>query len=294
MPSDSCLALLLILAFVALNLIGLDRYPLVNQDEPWIAEPGYRFWTRGALVSELHRGLFGVERHFLLHAPLFSILAGGIITLFGPGLLQVRLVSLALATATAALTFALGTRLFSARHGLLAVLMLTTWRVASGLPSYPAGIPLVDLGRLARYDIAVPAAGMTAFLLVLPLLAPRAATGRPTSATHHDPAPAAATPIPDPRVRLALAGVCLGLAVASHPTGLAWVAILCVTLLAAGRRAGGGVSACGWLLAGTTAALLPYLWFIYRGWDDFLHQQRLVSDRYNVFDLRFYVGNVLQ
>ncbi len=274
------------------NLVGLDSDPMVSRDEPWIAEPGYQFWTRGALVSELHRGFFGVERHYLLSTPFFSILTGGVIWLFGHGLLQVRLVSLALATATAALTFAVGSRLFSPRHGLLAVLMLTMWRVASGLRSYPSGIPLVDLGRLARYDIAVPAASMTAFLLVLPLLAPRAATGRPASATHHDSTPEAATPIAHPRVRLALAGLCLGLAVASHPTGLAWIAILCVTLLMA-RRSIEGVAACGWLLAGTTAALLPYLWFMHRGWDDLLLQQQYVADRYDVLNLRFYVDNVL-
>ena len=287
MLPDHRLALVLIGAFFAVNLIGLDHYPLVNGDEPWIAEPGYRFWAQGGFVSELHRGFYGVERHFLLHSPLFSILVGGVIYVFGPGLLQVRLVSLAMAAATAALTFALGRRLLSPRHGLLAVLLLISWRVGSGLPSYPTGIPLVDLGRLARYDIAVPVAGLTAFLLVLPVLnvmsPPEPSSSAAAGDTRH------ALPV----TRLVLAGICLGLAVASHPTGLAWAAILCVSLVVA-RRPIVGATACLWMLAGMLTTLLPYLWFMYRGWDDLVNQQRYVGIRYHLLDPRFYLENVLR
>jgi 4-amino-4-deoxy-L-arabinose transferase-like glycosyltransferase len=267
--TDERLAFLLIAAFALLNLVGLDRVPLVNDDEPWIAETGLRFWERGVFASEMFRGFFGAEEHFLLHAPLFCLVTGGAVSLFGHGLIQVRLVSLAMATATAALTFFLGRRLLSSRHGLLAVLMLTAWRLTPGLPSQRTGIALVDLGRLARYDIAVPVAGVAAFLLILPL----------------------AERVAPPRWRLVLAGAIAGLGVMCHATGLAWIGILCVTVMAA-RGWSAGLAASGWIAAGTTVALLPWLVFMMHGWQDLLAQQAYIAHRYNLLDWRFYIENV--
>jgi hypothetical protein len=74
--AEDWLAAALIVGFFLVNLIGLDRVPFANADEAWIAEPGLRFWERGAFVSQLHAGFFGVERHYLLHAPLFSLITG--------------------------------------------------------------------------------------------------------------------------------------------------------------------------------------------------------------------------
>jgi 4-amino-4-deoxy-L-arabinose transferase-like glycosyltransferase len=276
--SDSRLACALIVAFALFNLVGLDRMPLVNQDEPWIAEPGLHFWQTGVFASELHRGFYGVERHFLLHAPLFSIAVGGVIALLGPGLYQARLLSLALATATAALTFVLGRRLLSPRHGLLAVLMLTLWRVAPGIKVYPSGIPLVDLGRLSRYDIGVPVLTVTACLIVLSLM------------TNVRPAP----PLTRGAVaRLLIAGALVGIGVSCHPTAIAWAAILCAGLLVT-RGWSDGLRASAWIAAGTSIGFLPYAWWIASGWSDFLLQQEYVSDRYDLFNPAFYLGNVVQ
>ena len=258
--SDSRLACLLIVAFALFNLVGLDRMPLVNGDEPWIAEPGLRFWRTGVFSSELHRGFYGVEQHFLLHAPLVSILVGGVIALLGQGLFQARLVSLALATATAALTFVLGRRLLSPRHGLLAVLMLTTWRVAPGVKAFPSGIPLVDLGRLTRYDIAVPVFTVAAFLLVLPLM------------TGVRPAPLTRGAV----TRLVFAGTLVGIAVSCHPAALAWTAMLCAALiLTYGWR--DGLRSSAWIVAGTLIGFLPYALWIASGWSDFLRQQSYIA-----------------
>jgi hypothetical protein len=276
--SDGRLALLLIVAFALFNLVSLDRMPLVNQDEPWIAEPGLHFWQTGVFASELHRGFFGVERHFLLHAPLYSLGVGGVIALLGPGLYQARLLSLALATATAALTYALGRRLFSPRHGLIAVLMLTVWRVAEGIKAYPSGIPLVDLGRLSRYDIGVPVLTVAACLFALPLM------------TIDRPAPPLTR---GGAARLLLAGALVGIGVSCHPAALAWAAMLWAGLLATrGRR--DGVRPCAWVAAGTVAGVLPYAAWIAIGWSDFLLQQEYVADRYDLLNPWFYLGNVWQ
>src|SRR5262245_54649973 len=87
------LALLVIVTFVGVGRYGLGTYPIVHEDEPWIAAPGYGFWTSGAFATDLFRGLYGSERHFYGFMPLFSLLSGGFLRLFGLGLFQVRLAS---------------------------------------------------------------------------------------------------------------------------------------------------------------------------------------------------------
>lgn len=77
--AEDWLAVAVIVGFFLVNLIGLDRVPFANADEAWIAEPGPRFWRTGAFVSQLHAGFFGTERHYLMHAPLFSIITGWMI-----------------------------------------------------------------------------------------------------------------------------------------------------------------------------------------------------------------------
>jgi hypothetical protein len=57
--ADDWVVAALIIGFVLVNLIGLDRVPFANADESWIAEPGFRFWEQGAFVSQLHGGFFG-------------------------------------------------------------------------------------------------------------------------------------------------------------------------------------------------------------------------------------------
>ena len=147
--AEDWLAAAVIAGFFLVNLIGLDRVPFANADEAWIAEPGLRFWQHGAFVSQLHAGFFGTERHYLLHAPLFSLIAGWVIWIFGHGIVQVRLVSLAMAALTAAFTYRLGRTLLSPRHGLLAALLLTWCRTGPyQWEARQSGIVLVDFGRL--------------------------------------------------------------------------------------------------------------------------------------------------
>jgi hypothetical protein len=282
--AEDWLAAALIVGFVLFNLIGLDRVPFANADEAWIAEPGLRFWEHGAFVSWLHAGFFGTERHYLLHAPLFSLIVGGVIWIFGLGILQVRLVSLAMATLTAAFTYRLGRTLLSPRHGLLATLFLTWWRTGPyQWEARQSGIVLVDFGRLARYDIAVPFFGMIGVLLILPWLLrdnADAATARGA------------------RWRFVLAGGCAGLATASHPMGLIYVVTLGVACLVAvrtrGERLAGAIAPIAWMSLGLAITLLPVILFVYAGWNDGVGQQRLQGGRWQLGDPWFYVWNVLR
>jgi 4-amino-4-deoxy-L-arabinose transferase-like glycosyltransferase len=274
------LAVVLIAAFGLFNLIGLDRFPLVHQDESWIAEPGYRFWQHGRFMSELYTGLFGAERYYMLHAPLFSLMTGAAVYFGGWGLLPVRLVSLAMAVAAAALTYRLGRRLLSPLHGLLAMLVVTMMPLVPGLPSRPSGIPFVDLGRLSRYDLAVAVFGLAGYLLILPWLLARGG----------------ADAVRWRRTRFLLGGACAGLALTCHATGVIWIVLLGVACLVTAPARGWrpAIAAAGWCAAGTIVALLPWLWLLYVGREELIAQQRFHAVRYDLFHLRFYLTNLIE
>jgi 4-amino-4-deoxy-L-arabinose transferase-like glycosyltransferase len=273
------LALLVVAAFVGIGLHGLGTVPVVHEDEPWIAAPGYGFWTTGAFATGLFRGLYGSERHFYGFMPLFSLLSGGSLKLFGLGLFQVRLASLASAAAVLLLTHLLGRGLFSARHGLGAVLVLASWPIAVPEPHLATGIPFFDLARLARYDVAVPVFGLLALLaLVRPLV-----SGAPLG-----------------RGRLLVSGVFAGLSTLTHVYGAVTLAIALHWAVRWGRRPAGRKPAgtrrlgdAAWLLAGFLAALAPWLVFVAGGFTDFLGQQRAHATRFELLDPRFFVENVL-
>ncbi len=273
--TEDWIAVALIAGFFVVNLIGLDRVPFANADEAWIAEPGLRFWEGGGFVSRLHAGFFGTERHFLMHAPLFSLITGWMVWIFGHGLVQVRIVSLAMAALTAAFTYRLGRTLLSPRHGLIAVLLLTWCRTGPyQWEARQSGIVLVDFGRYARYDIAVPFFGLIGMMLILPWLlrdaradGARDARGRCVCGSR---SPA----------------LVRGLATTSHPIGLIWIATLIVSCLIAGHARGerpaGAVAAIApiaWILLGAGIALLPWILFAYAGWNDLTGQMQFHGGR---------------
>jgi hypothetical protein len=294
------IAVALIAGFFVVNLIGLDRVPLANADEAWIAEPGLRFWEGSGLVSRLHAGFFGTERHFLMHAPLFSLISGWMIWIFGHGLVQVRIVSLAMAALTAAFTWRLGRTLLSPRHGLIAVLLLTWCRTGPyQWEARQSGIVLVDFGRYARYDIAVPFFGLIGMMLILPWLLREPARARGASVGVRAPSvggPSARVPW----LRLLLAGACAGLATTSHPIGLIWIATLIVSCLVAdharGERPASAIAAIAsivWILLGAGMALMPWLLFAYGGWNDLTGQMQFHGGRLRLDDPWFFISNAL-
>jgi 4-amino-4-deoxy-L-arabinose transferase-like glycosyltransferase len=280
------IAAALIAGFFLVNLIGLDRVPFANADEAWIAEPGLRFWEGGGFVSRLHAGFFGTERHFLLHAPLFSLITGWMVWIFGHGIVQVRIVSLTMAAFTAAFTYRLGRTLLSPRHGLIAVLLLTWCRTGPyQWEARQSGIVLVDFGRYARYDIAVPFFGLIGMMLILPWLLRNTADARmPMSRLHL-------------RLRLAIAGACAGMATASHPIGLISIATLIVSCLVAGRARGERLTAAiapiAWMLLGASITMLPWFLHAYAGWEDLIGQMRFHGGRLTLDNPWFYASNLL-
>lgn len=277
------LSLLLILLFWATGLTNLDRFPKIHEDEAWQAAPGYTFWAEGHFGTELFAGFYGMEEHYYGFMPLFPILVGGALHLFGLGLFQARLVPLTLITLSLALTHRLGSKLFCPWHGTLAVAILVGWRVAGPFAHLPSGIPLADVARIVRYDSAVPLFGLAALLLLVQTLNSKTAKVSPTPPHPRTPAP----PLP----YLTIGGL-IGLATLSHLYGAFWLPTVGLAWLwLCGRRALQPILMMG---LGFGLTLSPWLMFVASGWADFQGQNQNYADRFGLLDLRFYLINVLQ
>lgn len=260
------LVLILLLYFWAAGLVGLDRFPKVNGDEPWIAAPGYTFWEKGVFGTDLFAGFYGAETHYFRPPPVFSLLEGAGLHLFGMGLFQARIVSLTCIFLTLALTYRLGTTLFSRWHGLIVVAILVGWRIAGVSGDFYSGIPMADIARIARYDVAVPLFGFAALLVFVMALR-------------------------NPSMRRFFAvGALAGLAALSHVYGLFWLALLLILSLLYFRRT---IKYIALLLIGFGLLMLPWLLFITSDWADFINQNRSFSGRFNILDYRFYLNNIL-
>lgn len=267
---------LLLLIFWGAALRHLDRFPIVSQDEPWILSPGYKLFSRGLYGSDLFAGLYAMETHYMEFLPLMSIVQGGVARLIGVGVWQLRYAPVALGLLTLALTFALARRLADAMVGVLAMSLLIfwQWRPAGG-PVLGSGLPLLDVARIARYDILVAPLVLSALLAYV--WARRARGAEQVWYAH-------------------LSGWLAGLAGATHVYGLLWGGLifgifgfeaLIETRSSAPRRALAFGVSLGAIWLGL--ALWPVLY-----WDDFQNQQRLNGQYFDVFNPMFYLNNLLR
>jgi 4-amino-4-deoxy-L-arabinose transferase-like glycosyltransferase len=266
-------ALGLIFAFWALSLWSLDRFPPILDDEPWILSPGYKFFEQGVYGSDLFAGAFGMAEHYLQFMPLMPLIQGAALQLWGVGLFQLRFVPLAIGTLLLALTFAVARRLSGASGGLLALILLLTWQwMPAGGRVLASGIPFVDITRLARYDMLTALLGLTAFWHFL--------QARTTNQVRYD----------------LVCGLFAGLAGLAHLYGLLWGGALLFTLLLDRllfsqqpiRRS------IAWILLGLLAVWLPWLVLLAAHWDDYVHQQLIYPERFDLWNPSFYLTNLLQ
>ncbi len=297
------ITLTLFIYFWATGLTNLDRFPKIHEDEAWQAAPGYTFWAEGRFGTDLFAGFYGMEQHYYGFMPLFPILVGGALRLFGLGLFQARLVPLALILLTLALTHRLGSKLFSPWHGTLAVAVLATWRIAGPFAHLVSGIPMADVARITRYDSAVPVFGLTALLLLVVILIPtgdrrpETADRRQLNVPVHNSEPKA--PCGQFTIHYSQLkpqnffsiGLFIGLATLSHIYGVFWLpALLMATFWILGRQA---IKPAILIIIGFGLTLTPWLIFAVSGWTDFLAQTRNYADRFGVLDSRFYFINLL-
>lgn len=258
---------LLVVLFWFFSVWNLDRLPVVHQDEPWILAPGYKLFTQGIYGSDFFTGFYGMERHYLQFMPLMSLLEGLVTHVAGANLFAMRLVPVACALLTIALTFALGKTFASPSVGLLACTLMMTWAwLPAGGRALPSGVPLVDLARIVRYDILVPPLGLAALLLYS-----KSMRGGQDSL-------------------LLVSGIFAGLAGLAHLYGLFWLAALgSLGLLRQRDR----LRTLILLATGSLLIWLPWLAILVQNWTDYLAQIFQDRARYAVLDPNFFLTNFL-
>jgi 4-amino-4-deoxy-L-arabinose transferase-like glycosyltransferase len=162
------IALVLLLAYyLAVSVRHLTVVPPVFEDEPWFASTAFKLANDGVFGSDVFAGFHGLEHHYYGFPPVAPLLMAGAVKLIGFGLFQIRLESVLLGAITLLLTYVVGRRLFNPMVGLLAVAFLLFVRTGAESRSSPTGILLLDVARIARYDMPVPVFGLAALLTYL-------------------------------------------------------------------------------------------------------------------------------
>lgn len=250
---------ILLLAFFGLSFWHLDQFPEIHNDETGIAEPGYQLFCRGVYGSRMYFGLYGREALYLETMPLMPLLEGASTCLLGAGIFQMRVIPVLAGGAVLGLTYLLALELTSQRvTALLAVLLLLTWQLHENQnnPFLGSGVTLIDVSRLARYDILAAAFGLGAFWVWRQAQKSR-----------------------NPIVYF-LSGILISLAGLAHVYGFFWLVVLGI-LTWLETPAETKRSKIFTLLAGTFTPLFPWLMVIWKNWPLFTaqflirHQHRL-------------------
>ena len=270
------LPLLIIWLFWAVSTWGLDRLPTLHNDEPAIAAAGYKLFHQGIYGLDMLSGHDGRETIYLEVMPLMPWLQGLSSWLIGVGVWQMRFVPVVCGVLTLALSYALARYLANRPTATVALLILFFWRWSplNISPFHLSGIPLADTVRVARYDI-----------LLAPLRVAILWAWLRAQATNH--------------LRLyGLAGILVGLAGLSNLYGLFWLPALFLLLIGRPRKEGQPPFAAVarpafFLLAGTGLALLPWLLMVATHPTAFASQFAMHESRFNLFEGRFYVENLL-
>ncbi len=274
MTRDRVAALGLVVSVWAVSLTQLDRFPPLHDDEAWILSPGVKLFSQGVYGSDLFAGFAGMERHYFEFMPLLSVLQGAGARLWGIGVFQMRFLPVLLAVLLLALIFSLARWLAGPVVALAAALLLLGWQwLPGGARILGTGIPLVDLARLARYDVLAALLGLAALFAFI----------RGSSISRRPPC-----------LDL-LAGLLVGLAGLAQLYGLFWLAVfisgLAVTRLRYGQDGGGRRLA--WLLGGSGLVWLPWGVYVANGLADYRAQMRLHGTQFDLFVPSFYLGNLL-
>ena len=154
-----------LLVFWGMALWNLDRYPPIHFDEATILEPGYTLFHQGVYGAPMYTGFYEQERLYLEVPPLMPVLQGASTWLLGVGVWQMRYLPVVCGLLTLALTAAVAHRIAGPAVGAAAAWLLLLWQwTPSDLDFLGSGLPLLDVARIARYDILVPVLGLSAFL----------------------------------------------------------------------------------------------------------------------------------
>ena len=231
--------ILIAVGFVLLNLVGLDRSPVVWMDEVTVNDPAKELALNGRMISSVFADWNGFGEAYYWQPPGQPALMALVYKLFAFGIWQTRIPGLLFGSGTLLVLYLLAVRLLRSRSAaLLSAVIL-------GLD--PKYIESARSGRMDTQSLFLALMGVLFFVGVM---------------QDDDHASARGW-------RVLLAGACLGLAGITHPLAVAWVAAIGV-ITVAWRRPGqlhtflvvavlAAIPAAMWILSAAAAGDLELL-----------------------------------
>jgi hypothetical protein len=224
----------LMVAYAALLLFDLERFPAINPDESGYAEPAWTLITRGEFGAPMYAGMFGMEHRIYTNWPGRGVTTVLPYLIIGPTLTAARLASVVSALLLA-LFSGLALRLVLGRS-----LAWLDWLALVAVLTSPV---VVVAGRFARPEIDV-ATWTMAMVLCIEALSRETRRHR--------------------RRGWAIAGgVCAGIAFMMHQYGLISLGVgVLMALRVWGGRNEWQFADTGWMVLGAVVALVPWIAFI--------------------------------
>jgi len=231
-------------------------------------EPGYTLFSKGVYGAPMYTGFYEQERVYLEVPPLMPVLQGASTWLLGVGVWQMRYLPVVCGLLTLTLTAAVARQIAGPVVGVAAAWLLLLWQwTPSDLDFLGSGLPLLDVARLARYDILVPVLGLSAFLAWL----------RAHTAGRHG--------------LLFASGLLAGLSGLANVYGAFWIPALALLTLMDG--AVGRLKRVMWLLAGAALPVLGWMAVLAAHADDTHGQFIKHAGRFDLLRPSFYLDNLL-
>ena len=144
--------LLLLVVLVVLLLPYLTRVPTPYIDEMWHIDTGWNFVNSGNLAPTPFGNIAGINR-ISFQPPVFNILMGWWLGLFGLGMFQARLLVVVMAALILLLTYLIGKILYDEKTAMVSATLVFFW--------------CYIVFRYVRYDIAVALFFLIGFYLFL-------------------------------------------------------------------------------------------------------------------------------
>lgn len=119
------LILILSLVFLLLYLFNLDKFPTIQNDENWFANPAYMLVVNGKLGTTLMYGLYNMQNFTYWQPPLYLLLLAVSFKLLGLGVVQGRIVSVFLGFMSMIFTYLLAKEYYNENVGIIAAALLT-------------------------------------------------------------------------------------------------------------------------------------------------------------------------
>lgn len=226
-------ALWIALAFVLLNLPGLDRSPVVWIDEVTLNDPARELARHGVLRSSVFAGQAGFEESYFWQPPGQAIVTALVYRVFGFGIWQTRLPPLLFAAACLVALYAVADELLDDRRA-----------AALAAALFALDPKLLQVARSGRMDPQCLLLALLAALVCLRALAGGAREPEGGGFCR----------------RLALSGLLVGLAGVTHPLAVAWALALGLLVVVQGGR---GRRLSGLACFALPAALPAALWLLY-------------------------------